>query len=67
MRYAILIVSAALLILSAACPGERTESSEGARNGEAMGRSADISSIAESYVRAVLALGVHDGDYVDSY
>ena len=60
------VVAAAAVVLSAACVS--TNHDHGPAPAAAIVQGADpMSAIADRYVSLVLALGVHDTDYVDAY
>lgn len=60
-----LVISPLLVLGLAACDGDGPSTSE--EGAPAVDENPDLDSIAESYVHLVLAVGQHDGAYVDAY
>ena len=61
MHHRTLIAAAALAAITAGCSGGQSDASRADASG------AGLDSIAEPYVKLVLAVGKHDPDYVDAY
>jgi hypothetical protein len=66
MKRGLLIVAASALAVSAA-PAAEPRDAQGTADLRPARSSAAMNDIAERYVKLVLAVGQHDGDYVDAY